>query len=631
METYKKVAGQMMKESSSMGEIVPTELDYVGGTFQNVTGAGANTYQMLQILSVGGPLAGWKKDSTRISIKESGLYQIFITPPAQSTADQSYMSAGIVANYQGEDTVLATQFLRWSADTNYEPSVSWTGVLENGMDIYFSFASSIANKALDAGGSFFIVRIQEKYPKVLFDSARMPQHFMGPPDLTTETLITDTWGSGGDTPHYIMPKDGYLRIAVSVDSTDVNVSGIVAFNHNSKSYEIIKYNTVYAQSSMLPNSVFFEIEVRKDDEIWFGITHSAVTRRLNVRFYEPQWVLPVFVAGADLQSSNDPGYCSIEPDTKRIKMNGGGGGGITQFTYVVDSNEKLAAWANNEAGNDYSSVLIAPGTWESNKGVNLTAAGTKVVVGMPGSVLKLTLAEDEFGLYYTNLPTGPYYRMEDLEIYLPGSAQSIAFNKCINISNCRCRHDLGIESGVGFNSCENIYHSIAITMNNGFSNCKKLVNCIGTGSGKTSPYNSGIAFVSCSKLLNCKGDVSGIDNSYNYGFYLCNDLINCEASASSRGNDGQAKGFFNCKRLTGCSSRGQVEGSHSYAGVGYDTCSYLTDCSGSGSGTAYAGCKGMIRCGKDFSSPVIYNGCFVSPSGTGPAPSDSAEGGWNLS
>ena len=88
---------------------------------------------------------------------------------------------------------------------------------------------------------------------------------------------------------------------------------------------------------------------------------------------------------------------------------------------MVDSNAKLTAWANNDksGGQDYTSVLIRKGTWTSSKGVNLDAAGTKVVVGEAGS--KLVFNGVEKGLYYNDLPTGPDYYMRDVTVKNTGS------------------------------------------------------------------------------------------------------------------------------------------------------------------------------------------------------------------
>ena len=130
------------------------------------------------------------------------------------------------------------------------------------------------------------------------------------------------------------------------------------------------------------------------------------------------------------------------------------------YTFVVDSNEKLAAWANNDkaSGQDYTSVLIRKGEWTSNAGVNLTTAGTKVVVGEPGS--KLVFNNVEKGLYYTTAPTGPDYYMRDVTVTAGtgtgnGSGKGYGFNSCTNLTNCTGTGN-GNGYGYGFYSCKTV-------------------------------------------------------------------------------------------------------------------------------------------------------------------------------
>jgi hypothetical protein len=60
-------------------------------------------------------------------------------------------------------------------------------------------------------------------------------------------------------------------------------------------------------------------------------------------------------------------------------------------TYVVDSNAKLAAWAANTAGNDYTTVLIKTGTWTINTWIDLIYAGTKRVISEAGNLIQCTM------------------------------------------------------------------------------------------------------------------------------------------------------------------------------------------------------------------------------------------------
>ena len=197
---------------------------------------------------------------------------------------------------------------------------------------------------------------------------------------------------------------------------------------------------------------------------------------------------------------------------------GGGDTGSTaskweQFTFVVDSNEKLTAWANNSGGYDYTSVLIKKGEWTSNTGVNLTTAGTKVVVGEPGS--KLVFNNVEKSLYYNAVPTEPDYYMRGVAVTVGtgsgNNAVSVSgFSSCTNLTNCT---GTGSGSGNGYGY--------------GFDLCTNLTNCTGTGTGTGSRYSDSYGFRSCTNLTNCTG--TGTGTGYGYGFYDCTVVIGCKA------------------------------------------------------------------------------------------------------
>jgi hypothetical protein len=213
---------------------------------------------------------------------------------------------------------------------------------------------------------------------------------------------------------------------------------------------------------------------------------------------------------------------------------------LSYFTYIVDSDQKLADWANNVDGNDYTSVLIKPGTWSFSGGINLSPVGTKVVVGMPGSKLSLT---SQYGLSYgSGAPVSKEY-------YMYG----------VTAENNRA-------SGAG--TC--------------FYRCTNLTNCTGTGTGTSIGY-----------------------------------------------------GFRNCTNLTNCSGTGVATNINTSIGYGFNNCTNLTNCSGTGAtsdGTGYgfSECSGMLFNKPGVPSPTAtYGNCYVSASGSGAAPADSAAGGWN--
>lgn len=142
---------------------------------------------------------------------------------------------------------------------------------------------------------------------------------------------------------------------------------------------------------------------------------------------------------------------------------GGGDAGSTasnceQFTFVVDSNDKLTQWANNDkaSGQDYTSVLIKKGEWVLS-GLSICLDGTVHIKGELGSQIKIispnhtvalnsnkyTCTTGYVGMYYTNSHTGKKY-IENVDVtvekriseVLSEHVQVIALYKCSNIHNC---------------------------------------------------------------------------------------------------------------------------------------------------------------------------------------------------
>lgn len=213
-------------------------------------------------------------------------------------------------------------------------------------------------------------------------------------------------------------------------------------------------------------------------------------------------------------------------------------------TYIVDSDEKLQDWANNSPVNNYAVVLIKNGTWHSGRGVNLTATGTRSIIGEPGS--KVIFSDVEAGFYYEELPTDVYNFIQgvDCEIVIESEGDHIPFKMCLNLDDCKA-----YVSGEG--SCR------------GFLGCKNLTNCYGFGGG-----------------------VSG-----GSGFYDCDNLINCVGESYYEGATTNQCGFMSCFNLEFCEGTGMQRG--------FSNCNVLTACYGVGtSGYGFYSCTGMSRCRK---------------------------------
>ena len=307
--------------------------------------------------------------------------------------------------------------------------------------------------------------------------------------------------------------------------------------------------------------------------------------------------------------TDTPGKPELSIITKLARA-GAGGGSTYRYTFVVDSNADLTAWANNDrsGGKDYTSVLIRRGTWTSSKGVNLTAAGTKVVVGEAGS--KLVFNNTEKGLYYSAVPTRSEYYMRGVTVENTGTGNvySSGFYLCTNLTNCS---GTGTgNAGAGFHLCTNLTNCSGIgTGTNGagggFNSCANLTNCSGTGTGTG---GSGLGFRSCTNLTNCSGTGTGSGTNHGYGFYLCTNLTNCSGTGTG---DGFVSGFHLCTNLTNCSGTGSGSGTNS--GYGFNSC------------TVVIGCKADGHC-----TTAVFEDCYASNTKTSTyACADTADGGFN--
>ena len=202
-----------------------------------------------------------------------------------------------------------------------------------------------------------------------------------------------------------------------------------------------------------------------------------------------------------------------------------------RYTFVVDSNAALTAWANNDrsGGKDYTSVLIRRGEWTSTKGVNLTTAGTKVVVGEPGS--KLVFNNVGRGLYYDTVPTKSEYYMTGVTVTVDsgsGSGSGFGFYSCTNLTNCSVSGSCSC-SGSAFHSCTNIART--------------------SGRGASSGSGSGFGFNACTNITNCSGSGANSGSGLGFGFFLCKTVICCKA-----GGHCKSAVFSDCYSTTQTSS-----------------------------------------------------------------------------
>ena len=258
------------------------------------------------------------------------------------------------------------------------------------------------------------------------------------------------------------------------------------------------------------------------------------------------------------------------------------------YDLIIDSDAKLALWANVAATGTYTKVLIKAGTWNfdastntkvSGQGVNLADAGTKEIIGESGSILNFTnITTGVAALYYTSVPTTNDYRISNVSISIAGSN---GFGYCLNLSNCYANC-----SSAGYVS---------------FYESNNIFNCNGVGVG----YSSGVPGV----------------------FYHCNNLFNCNASATT---GARSAGFASCDNLFNCVANITA----STVSVGFHICINLQSCTATCSGTTNYGFDQSKRMLLNKSTATTkYQDCYVDNGTTYGITStgeDTPDGGWNL-
>lgn len=210
----------------------------------------------------------------------------------------------------------------------------------------------------------------------------------------------------------------------------------------------------------------------------------------------------------------------------------------TIITFVVDSDEAFAHWVNNDAGFDYTAVLIKAGTWSSSKsiayrtyngtgyriGVNLAKTKTKIVIGEPGSKLYFSAAEksgtDVWGLAYEygdfRSATDTEYFMENVTVHCWGDHTFTAtatdcFVGCCNLKNCVAISENGYE-GNAFDLCYNLFQCKAEI------ECSRIATAIYGGGNMMQCYAHAVVLNADRNIIG--GSARGFDSSVNvYGCY----------------------------------------------------------------------------------------------------------------
>lgn len=317
------------------------------------------------------------------------------------------------------------------------------------------------------------------------------------------------------------------------------------------------------------------------------------------------------------------------------------------FTYVVNSDETLNAWANNVSGNDYTHVLIKAGTWSLTADtINLTTTGTKTITGEAGNLIIHDLSYDGVmhTVKYDDVPSSDIYSINGVNIKTINRWSNttttpargcISFYKCTNLINCSAKGYTaypvtGSNYFRGFSYCERLTNCFTtidrdtITTNGGFfagfDYCKYLTNCSAYNKNTTINHFVGYGFNYCDYINGCETHIAGTSQQSN-GYYKCNYISSSYAYCSSSNT---AYSFTNCNYVTSCYGY-----SSSSAGTGVTSCNYMSNCKVYSIGstmTGYKNCKHLDNC--VYSTSALNNGvvgfsacygvryCFVEITGT---------------
>ncbi|MCL2043345.1 MAG: hypothetical protein FWG89_04310 [Treponema sp.] len=334
---------------------------------------------------------------------------------------------------------------------------------------------------------------------------------------------------------------------------------------------------------------------------------------------------------------------------------GGGGTGQGEYTFVVDSDDALRAWADNDPGNDYSRVLIKAGVWTLNTEIT-TAYHDDPVAAVDisnGRTLSVT-GEDGSKLIFNNTSSNSATRFAGIRGKISGT-----WPRLINPGREFYFDNVSVEVHAYINVD---YREYAWAY--GFYNCSNLTNCASIAQSYTGNYDDAFGFYNCANLTNCTGSGTGGGTSSGVaaGFLRCSNLSNCSGTGEDIGpgsdSESGGRGFHTCFYLTNCTGMGR---SNSYYGSGFYLCSYLANCDGTGEGSnfnyshGFHGCTNLVNCagaatfsgiagGYSFgycrtgfgcrrssggNTLTVFDTCVMDPTGYTTPWGVSAAGGWN--
>lgn len=274
-----------------------------------------------------------------------------------------------------------------------------------------------------------------------------------------------------------------------------------------------------------------------------------------------------------------------------------------QFTYVIDNQDAFEDWANNVAGNDYTSVLIKSGTYDFQHLVNIQESGVWEVIDLYATKtryikgegdVELTLAQVGRNISllcynvnkYNVKPEDSPVSIENVNIHYTGTLNGTitlnGFSGFCSIINCN-------HIGDAPDMCANM---------TGFSLCHNMIDCKANGCE--------VGFLSCSNLVNCESH-----NTWGTSFKYCNFLSNCKAETVDLQRMEATKAFDSCKILSNCYVNPLPKSEYSaFTGDyhAYDSCENLSGCDANNpySGSYVQYFKLLYNCKSQSTVDLIY-------------------------
>ena len=298
---------------------------------------------------------------------------------------------------------------------------------------------------------------------------------------------------------------------------------------------------------------------------------------------------------------------------------------VNTFTYVIDSNDALEAWANNDPGNDYSRVLIKSGTWTITRNLSggteaaplafldISGGRTRTIIGESNSLISFVstgATGDWVCGINSDSPSGIDYFFERVSVEISGDTNHAAFRMCSNFISCY-GSGIGNFNNSGFRNCDNLTHCVAYSVgtvsNSGFRDCTNINNCTATTVNSGTGNNS--AFRDCQYISRCNATATG--TASNTGFRDCSNITNSVASCDGTTTN---SGFRDCTGLVNCLGQATGPGTSGTGNFGFRDCR-----------TGFGN-----RNGSTPSTTGTFSNCFMEQVTGSTAWANTAAGGYNL-